>query len=149
MSNAPIKAQPVQYEFTPAQGDLIKSLGNKMKGVGAVLLLLAMLNFIMAVVVYMASQNDPKMKEIPQNVLYSLIAYYAIMGIVNLAVGVWTRSAGSAFRRVADTVGKDISHLMDGLGSLYKAYSLIYTIFLVALLLIFLSILGVAIFAAR
>jgi hypothetical protein len=44
-------------------------------------------------------------------------------GILGLVIGGFTMGAGTAFRRIGDTQGNDIGHLMEGfvaLGSLYR-----------------------------
>lgn len=56
------------------------------------------------------------------------------MGLIFLLIGVWTRAASSSFRDIAETAGRDISHLMDAVGSLHKMYQLMYTLIVFALI---------------
>lgn len=134
--------RPAQFEFTSLHNDLFRRLAGKMRGVGAVNVLIGLLNLMLAGMVFLAGQNDPKLKEMPPTMLWAIVGYYAVMGVVMLAVGGWTWSAGGSFRQVANTTGQDVTHLMDGLGTLYKAYSLIYTLYLVAILATGLAVLG-------
>jgi hypothetical protein len=55
-------------------------------------------------------------------------------GLFYLLLGIWTRSAAQSFRKIVDTQGNDIRHLMEGLGSLHQMYSLLYTLLLLVLL---------------
>ena len=50
-----------------------------------------------------------------------------------IVVGIWTHCAGREFRNVADTHGKDVSHLMRALDNLLKLYTLLYLLFFIAL----------------
>jgi hypothetical protein len=55
-------------------------------------------------------------------------------GLFYLLLGIWTRSAAGSFRKIVDTRGNDIRNLMDGLGSLHRMYSLLYTLLMLILL---------------
>jgi hypothetical protein len=55
-------------------------------------------------------------------------------GLFYLLLGIWTRSAAGSFRKIVDTQGHDIRNLMDGLGSLHRMYSLLYTLLVLILL---------------
>ena len=55
-------------------------------------------------------------------------------GLFYLLLGIWTRSAAGSFRKIVDTRGNDIRNLMDGLGSLHRMYSLLYTLLVLILL---------------
>jgi hypothetical protein len=132
------------YEFTPAQNDLIGGLASKMKLVGLVLVIFGVLNLLNAVLVQvmfaqLTSDKVPaEVKEqfgqLGQRERWIFTGYFAIAGLVLLAVGVWTRSAGGSFQNIVATAGRDIGHLMDGLGSLAKMYSLIATVIVAAIL---------------
>jgi ABC-type dipeptide/oligopeptide/nickel transport system permease subunit len=61
-------------------------------------------------------------------------------------LGVWTGSAAGSFKRIVDTRGSDISHLMEALSALHKMYAMIYTLIIIGLLL-FLAAVGLFIFA--
>lgn len=70
----------------------------------------------------------------PNNHLWGIALNTAVIGFFYLLMGVWTRTAGASFRKIVDTQGSDITHLMNGLGSLHSMYSLIYTLLVVTLL---------------
>jgi hypothetical protein len=55
-------------------------------------------------------------------------------GLFYLLLGIWTRSAAGSFRKIVETRGNDIKNLMDGLGSLHRMYSLLYTLLMLILL---------------
>jgi hypothetical protein len=55
-------------------------------------------------------------------------------GFLIAAIGAWTRRAGVEFQLVAETSGKDISHVMGALDNLRKLYRVQYWILLVALI---------------
>ena len=51
-----------------------------------------------------------------------------------LLLGNWTRSAAGSFKKIVDTRGSDIKHLMEGMGSLHRMYSLLYVLLVLVLL---------------
>jgi hypothetical protein len=55
-------------------------------------------------------------------------------GLFYLLLGIWTRSASRSFRKIVETRGNDISHLMNGLGALHQMYSLLYVLLMLVLL---------------
>jgi hypothetical protein len=57
---------------------------------------------------------------------------FALAGLFLFLVGLWTRQAGIGFAGIVVTQGKDISRLMDALGSLHRKYGLIYSVMLAA-----------------
>ena len=48
--------------------------------------------------------------------------------------------AASSFQEIVSTTGRDITHLMNALGSLHKMYSLLYTLVIVTLLAVLLAV---------
>src|SRR5207247_1780886 len=62
----------------------------------------------------------------PDDHLWGIAASSALNGLIYLLIGVWTRSAAGSFKKIVETHGSDISHLMEALSSLTKMYSLIY-----------------------
>jgi hypothetical protein len=121
-----------QYEFTEAQNDLIGRLAYKMRGVGVFFAVIGGLYLIFAVLVgvrgYQAYQAGA-----PTGQHWLNLAILVITGLVYAAIGVWTRQSSADFRKIVDTRGSDITHLMNALESLHKFYSLIYTIILLLL----------------
>jgi hypothetical protein len=70
----------------------------------------------------------------PNTHLWGIALGSAVTGLFYLLLGVWTRSAGAAFRKIVDTQGSDINHLMDGMASLHQMYTLLYTLLVIVLL---------------
>ena len=68
------------------------------------------------------------------NHLWGIAIGTGIAGLFYLLLGIWTRSAAKSFRKIVDTRGNDIGHLMNGLLSLHQMYSLLYTLLLLVLL---------------
>jgi hypothetical protein len=156
---------PREYEFNEEQNQLIGGLAMRMRGVGLFLIVVAILNFLVALLVILvifrtklpqnyvdtvvknvsdAAKTDVKKKlteELPaDNHLWGIAIGTAINGLLYLLIGVWTRTAGTSFRLIVETKGTDISLLMSALSALNKMYTLIYTLILVGLLVLVLSI---------
>jgi hypothetical protein len=68
------------------------------------------------------------------NHLWGIAIAIAASGLFYLLLGIWTRSASHSFRKIVDTRGNDISHLMDSLEALHQMYSLLYTLLVLVLL---------------
>jgi hypothetical protein len=68
------------------------------------------------------------------NHLWGIAIGTGASGLFYLLLGIWTRSASHSFRKIVDTRGNDISHLMHGLGALHQMYSLLYTLLVLVLL---------------
>jgi hypothetical protein len=71
----------------------------------------------------------------PNTQLWGVAINGLAVGVFYLLMGAWTRSAGGSFRRIAETRGADITHLMNGMGSLHAMYSLLSTLLIVVLLM--------------
>ncbi len=120
----PTPAAP-QYEFTPAQDQLIADLARKMRFVGFFSLLIGSLGVAWMIVAWVKG-----------------LFLVDISTLILLFLGFWTLGAARAFQDVADTQGRDISHIMQALGEMRGMYSLLYWlliigIFLAVLLLFF------------
>lgn len=57
----------------------------------------------------------------------------AVIGIILLAVGAWIITAGKFFRKIAESEGSDIRHLMGGILQLKKLFMLQTLLFLAAI----------------
>lgn len=158
------------YEFNQEQNALLGALAGRMRGVGLFLLVVGLLNLLAAVFVIVAiyraklpqSYVDAVLAKVseaartdvgaqlsklpPDHHLWSMAIGSAVNGLLYLLIGVWTRSASTSFKRIVETRGSDVGHLMEGLASLNKMYTLIYTLILIGLLL-FIAIVGVFIYA--
>ena len=115
------------YEFSDAQNEVMLDLARKMQGVGIFMLVLGTLALIGFVVSLFAE---------PQGVWIFVAAFF-------LVIGVWTVRAAREFRQVVTTEGSDISHLMTALTELKKFYTLNFWLFVVYLVLMLLTILGI------
>jgi len=159
-----------EYEFSPSQNDVFGGLAYRMRGVGFFLVVVALLNFLVAALIvlaiYRAKLPEDYVKVVlekasettrtdlnvqlsklpPDNHLWGIAVSNAVNGLLYLLLGVWTRSAAGSFKKIVDTKGSDISHLMEALSSLNKMYSLIYTLIIFGLLL-FLAAVGLFIYA--
>jgi hypothetical protein len=144
-----------QYEFTQEQNALIGSLASKMRFVGLFFVVVGVLNVLLALLVVLAVYRDrvpktwveqlpaeskakfeeQKDKLPPNNHLWGIALNVGVVGLFYLVMGVWTRAAGGSFRKIVDTQGSDISHLMNALSSLHSMYALVYTLLVVTLLL--------------
>ena len=101
-----------RYEFTPEQEKTIGDLAGKMGFVAAFLLAMATISLVQAgYVAYKARLFDWPL---------------AINALIYGCIGVWTLNASGAFAAVVTTVGRDVTHLMNALGSLRRMYSLLY-----------------------
>lgn len=114
---------PGQYEFTPEHDRLFEDLGAKMGFAGWFFLVLGVVGIL--------------------RMLYLWLAWGAfaidVSSLVLLFVGFWTVRAARAFRDVAETTGRDISHLMRALVELQKLYALLYWILIAAVFLFAIS----------
>jgi hypothetical protein len=138
--------------------------------VGVFLIVVAVLNFLVAALVVLAiyraklpedyvkvvlekasetTRTDLKVqlaKLSLDNHLWGIAISNALNGLLYLLLAVWTRSAAGSFKKIVDTRGTDMSHLMEALSALNKMYSLVYTLVIVGLLP-FLAAVGLFIYA--
>jgi len=151
-----------QYEFSVEQNALIGSLARKMGWVGLFFTVVGLLNLLVTGLLVLAiyrnqlpadwlSQLPPEARSQmhtlpPSNQLWGFALNAGISGLVYLLIGIWTQTAAGSFRRIVDTQGRDISHLMHALSALHKMYSLVYAL-LVVTLLFFLAAVGLALFS--
>jgi hypothetical protein len=166
MSSVP----PREYEFSQEQNFLFGALASHMRLVGLVLAVVGLLNILaglfLIVAIYraklpqeyveavlqkasQASKTDVKAqldKLPPDNHLWGLAIGGLVNGLIYLLIGMWTRSAAASFQKIVDTRGHDIGHLMDALGSLNRMYTLIYSLILIGLLFLLVT-LGVFLYA--
>lgn len=108
-----------QYEFNATEDRIIQDLGAKMSFVGLFMVGIGLCFAISTI------QRWSKLREIEVGLIF-LSMLFAVFGI-------WTHRAGSDFRRVAESRGRDVTHLMSALATLLSCYRLIYLICFVAL----------------
>ena len=159
-----------EYEFSEGQNALFSALSSRMRLVGLFLAVVGILNILAALVVVVAiyraklpqdyvdsvlkkasetTKTDVKAqldKLPPDNQLWGVAIAGFVNGLIYLLIGVWTRSAAGNFRKIVDTQGHDISHLMDALGALNRMFTLIYTLIVIGLLVL-LAMLGLFLYA--
>jgi len=148
-----------QYEFNETQNKNLSGLASKMNFVGFFSVAFGVIGLLITAVVIFAifrdrlpaswkeklenvaekaaekAQIQESWKTLPgNNHLWGIAAYVGVTSVFFLFLGVWTRSSAAAFRKIVDTRGNDISHLMDALGSLGNMYGLLHTLLVVALL---------------
>ncbi len=116
-SAAPATLPP--YEFSYTDNSIIRNLGSKMSFVGLFMLGIGLFFCSSVIIRWMQSHH--------------LEVGLFFMTLLFIVVGIWTHRAGREFRIVADTQGKDISHLMRALENLLKLYTLLYLLFFIAL----------------
>jgi hypothetical protein len=109
-----------QYEFSPPENSIIGNLGSKMSFVGLFMLGIGLFCFISVIVRWIQFQY--------------LEVVLLFLTLLLIPVGIWTHRAGREFRSVAETEGKDISHLMGALENLLKLCTLVYLILFVGLI---------------
>lgn len=110
------------YEFTENQNALIGNLAKKMGLVGAVLVAFGLIAVVFGIVALF---------RFPAAGVGQII-----QGVIYLLLGFWTYQASGSFRTIVSTAGRDVGHLMDGLNSLQKMYTLMYWVIIVALVLL-------------
>jgi hypothetical protein len=160
---------PREYEFNQQQNSLFSALASSMRGVGFFLVFIAVLNFLVAILVIVtiyraklpqsyvdtvvekvseATKQDMKaqLSNIPADThLWGIAISSAVNGLIYLLIGVWTQTAGVSFKKIVDTTGSDIHHLMDAVSALGKMYTLIYTLIVIGLLVLVAAI-GLALY---
>jgi len=108
-----------RYEFNYSENSIIANLGSKMSFVGLFMLGIGLFFFVSVIIRWVKSDH-----------LEVALVFISLLFIV---IGIWTHRAGREFRSVAESHGKDISHLMEALGNLLKLYTLLYMLFFIAL----------------
>jgi hypothetical protein len=139
-----MSATPPQYEFNQGQNAFLIDLSNKMRGVGFIWRLVGLLGLGLAALIGYRAYQHYQWNFPPE--VWAALSGHAFVGLFNLLIGGWTLSASASFRQIASTEGRDMSHLMNGLRSLYQMFALIYTLMVLAIIL-FLVSLGLAVYS--
>lgn len=108
-----------EYEFNDAEDRIVQDLGSKMSFVGLFMVGMGLCFAISAI------QRWSRVLEIEVGLLFLTMLF--------VVFGIWTHRAGAEFRRVAESRGRDVTHLMAALASLLNCYRLIYLLFFVGL----------------
>jgi hypothetical protein len=123
-----------EYEFSKSQNELIGDLGKKMSFVATLSIVVGVIFLIFGIIILISAFSQPQSFAEAINTL--------IQGIFFLLIGIWTRNAGSAFKRIVTTSGADIENLMGALGELRKLYTLQYWLVILVLVFVILAIVG-------
>jgi hypothetical protein len=115
-----------QYEFKPEENATLINLASKMRFVGIFILGIGLFVFSIGVV----RLADP-------NLIFA--------GILQIVTGIWTFRAGSEFKRVAQTEGRDVTHLMAALENLLRLYTLLFWLFFIALVFAIIQLAAVSV----
>ena len=118
LAPAPSRRSP-QYEFSLDENETLAKLGSKMSFVGLFMLGIGLFFFVSSIVRWTQS------RQLEVGILFLTLLF--------MVVGIWTHRGGREFLKVAETEGKDVSHLMVALANLLKFYTLLYLLFFVAL----------------
>ncbi len=113
------------YEFSEEQNKVLKSLSNAMRWVGAVMLVVGVLQFVAG----LFTMDKGGLAT-------------SVQGAIVVIFAVYTYKAAYAFRRIVDSAGQDIAHLMAAICSLRNLYRLqviILAMAALALLVVFAS----------
>lgn len=142
-----------EYEFDDQQSKVIQSLARRMGGVAFLIVALGAIQIAHGLFASYLGYRDPEKlasaakAQLPPDqfekfektlggggwspfVMTGLAL--AAMGLIHFLFGLWTSSAAGSFSAVANTRGKDISRLMDALGSLNRAFGMIYNLIMIA-----------------
>lgn len=117
---------PHGFEFSSLQSDVIRSLSKRMNFVGTIYVIASIIVGLAGLVALMFSPI--------------VGAFYFLLLIPELLVGIWTIHAAHSFRLIVDTEGHDIPHLMKALSSLRKLYTLMFWLLIAALAFMILAI---------
>lgn len=108
-----------QYEFTPEQDRLIADLAGKMRVVGFFSLFIGVLGLSLMVYAWIRG-----------------VRYLDAGSLILFCLGLWTLGSARSFQEVAETEGRDVSHLMKALGELRNMFGLLYWILIVGIVLV-------------
>src|SRR5579883_2094658 len=113
-----------QHEFQPTDDAVFQKLATRMRGVG---FWFEVYGFLMIALF--------AIRLIPRNGGFTIAPFDLVTGTVFLLLGHWTRRGAREFRRVVETKGSDITHLMAALGEVSKLYGLLDRLILIAVVL--------------
>ena len=95
------QSAPLGYEFTSQENGVFSDVASSMKFVAILLIILGVINGLSAFIGNFGG---------------------LVAGVVYLAIGIWTKSAGASIQKIVDTEGNEIAHLMGAMGDLGKLY---------------------------
>jgi hypothetical protein len=98
-----------EYEFSARDERVIGDLGRNLRFVGAATMALAV------VLVVLGTHRMTSVRD--WDVVSTLLLALAVF-----LVGSWMRASGREFGKVAETYGRDVTHLMNAIGSLGRVF---------------------------
>ncbi len=119
-----------EFEFDASQNALFSDLAQKMGFVGLLFIALGALTILGGVFNGVGGLSN------------------IFVGVLYILIGLWTKNASDAFRRIVDTQGSDITNLMTALGQLRKLYTLQYWAIIISIIFIVLALIAALFFAA-
>jgi hypothetical protein len=147
-----------QYEFSAAENTVFGGLAGKMRFVGVILMVVGVLYLLLGGLVVVgaitgesvpvAQKVDGAVTMTSQRLHVGHSLGYFVGGIIYLLMGMWTGNSAAAFRRIVDTQGSDISHLMDAVTNLHKLYTLQFWLILIGLIVMLVALVTVIVLLA-
>jgi hypothetical protein len=122
-----------QFEFNESQNKIIGNLAYHMRGVGVFFFLIGILYMALAILKLLQAWSTR-----PSAIVEILLVF--LVGVIIAAIGAWTRNASFDFRKIVDSKGNDISHLMSALENTGKVFSIVYMYILVLVVIVLVSI---------
>ena len=110
-----------EFEFTAAQNQTIQVLSNRMKWVGGFQVVSGIVLGIAAITAFARGQEG-----------FALI-FTAVLLVV---MGLYTYSASRGFSKIVQTIGADITHLMEAVTSLKSLYNIQFWLIITYLIII-------------
>ena len=119
--------QRAEYEFTAEQSETISTLSTRMRWVGIFLIAIGVIAGIAGLM--SLAEAGIAVVSIIQAVIYALI-------------GIWTMRAAASFALIPETEGRDVTNLMNALGSLRTLYTFQFWLIIAGLIVLVLSLLA-------
>ncbi|WP_413167377.1 hypothetical protein ACL6C3_11885 [Capilliphycus salinus ALCB114379] len=123
---------PSGYEFSSSQNELIGDLAKKMNFVAILLIAFGTLGILTGVINIFTALGTAETA--------GIVLGNIIQGAFSLLIGIWTRNAAQAFKKIVTTAGTDIENLMMALGELRKLYTLQYWLVIIGLVFILIGL---------
>ena len=117
-----------QFEFTAAQNETIQVLSHRMRWVGGFQIISGIGVIVAGIVVFARGDEG-----------YALL----LTGVLLLVIGFYTISASKSFSDIVQTVGADITHLMEAVRTLKSLYNIQFWLVIAYLVIIGLLLLVV------
>jgi hypothetical protein len=130
---------PAEYEFSAEQSVVFTKLSDHMKSVGFWFQIYGAMQIIGFLLKLIFSRYNSERFDFDFGGLLS--------GLFFLYLGLFTRRGGWEFRKVSDTQGHDISHLLQALGEVSRFYGILHFVIRLVVILLVVVLILVAIAA--